>query len=1274
MSIQLRISVPHLLPILSLVLLPLVARAQAPANDDCTQAIPLEVGFACNEEITKAGTTKDATGSNPSCGGINDVWYSFIATDSFQTITVDGADDADPVVALYSGDCAALTVVEFTCTDDEDPFATEVVEYWDFTPGQRYFIQVAQYDPLDGSANSGSGNFKICVVTTFPELSSITSFTPSGTTNARVEIAGTNFIGDLKVFFNGVQSPLIHSFDGVRIDAAVPAGARTGKITVETTHGLAESSSDFVYTPANPPSNDLCASAQRLLVNAENARAPVSATTIGTVPNARRFAADKCNAYDDDDVWFSFVATGSRHKIRVTPVAGFNPLIELYQGSCEALRLVDCIYDDQPTIDELQVNDLTPNTVYLIRVHDYWIGSGAGNFTISVSGDIPTDVTAPVATAFTPADKEVRVPAEAKLTIAFNEPVKAGTGAITLTVNGIAQTVASAAIAVNDKTVTITPAQPFPSGASVSVQIPAGTFVDLAGIPFAGIPAWTFTVLDFVAPTTASVIPANGATGVAVNTNVVLTLSEPIDKGTGNITLKQGTAVLDEIDVATAAVSVANNTATITLSRALPNSATISVTIPANAFKDKAGNPYAGSSWSFTTVAASDPAPTATVTPAGGATNVPPSALVTLNFSEAVNAHQGNIRFTFDNGRAAADVDVKGAAVVLSADKKTATIDLQPDFPFNATVTVAIGSGLFKDLAGNNYAGATWSFKTAPPAADTVKPTVAAAPNPTRETDGSAAITLSVVADDNVGVTAVHFRSRSLGEGGDFTAPAAAAAATAAKTYQYTLAVDKLGDKLGVEYEFIAKDAAGNEAKLSGTLRRTYPQGVAIPYKRFGSAVEQYELIGISLDMASARVSEVFEELGTMSKDKWRLVDYTGNPTTNSFSDLLPTSPLEVGKGYWMIVKDNPGKTITSSAGKAPAQLPFKVTLNASEGFQLVGNPYPFDIAWADILAANPGLDGKIKRFLVLRDGNYVDLKTDKSPLGRFRGAILDLGSGAGELVFPARFNQAIQSTLRVAAGKDNRTPVQEGWVTYLGLSSGDRYYHLGGFGMQPAAGAGLDAHDGLVPPQLGKPFHLAFATPAREGLRLTQDVVAPAAEHAWEMEAQAGGSTGPVTLSWQYLPSDPQGVWLFDRTNGQLIDMRAQSSYTYQAGDAEAVAAGRVFKIYYGSKERLAEALGLRAARLLEIYPNPFRYQTRIPFVLPQTVNRTRVEAAIYSASGGPVVTLARGEYPAGLHWLDWDGSDAGGKRVPPGMYVCRFTVGTAGNGTTITRKIVVR
>jgi hypothetical protein len=127
-----------------------------PANDECANAVALPGGAGCN---SISGSVLGATQSLPpsSCSGAlstsaNDVWYSFVASKSIYSITVNSSFDA--VVEAFSGTCGTLN--SLGCADEAGP-GTETLNLTTFTPGQTYYVRVS---PYNGSA--GNGDFTLC--------------------------------------------------------------------------------------------------------------------------------------------------------------------------------------------------------------------------------------------------------------------------------------------------------------------------------------------------------------------------------------------------------------------------------------------------------------------------------------------------------------------------------------------------------------------------------------------------------------------------------------------------------------------------------------------------------------------------------------------------------------------------------------------------------------------------------------------------------------------------------------------------------------------------------------------------------------------------------------------------------------------------------------------------------------------------------------------------------------------------------------------------------
>ena len=93
----------------------------------------------------------------------------------------------------------------------------------------------------------------------------------------------------------------------------------------------------------------------------------------------------------------------------------------------------------------------------------------------------------------------------------------------------------------------------------------------------------------------------------------------------------------------------------------------------------------------------------------------------------------------------------------------------------------------------------------------------------------------------------------------------------------------------------------------------------------------------------------------------------------------------------------------------------------------------------------------------------------------------------------------------------------------------------------------------------------------------------------------------------------------------------------------------------------------GAPAPRLaFAVYPNPAR-SVQVAFSLPVAED---VQLGVFDLVGRKVATLASGQLPAGQHHRDWNGLDASGQKVHPGMYFYRLR---AGSSTLTTRAVLL-
>ena len=86
------------------------------------------------------------------------------------------------------------------------------------------------------------------------------------------------------------------------------------------------------------------------------------------------------------------------------------------------------------------------------------------------------------------------------------------------------------------------------------------------------------------------------------------------------------------------------------------------------------------------------------------------------------------------------------------------------------------------------------------------------------------------------------------------------------------------------------------------------------------------------------------------------------------------------------------------------------------------------------------------------------------------------------------------------------------------------------------------------------------------------------------------------------------------------------------------------------------ARTAPIAGPRVLPVAPNPARADMRLTFEAGEPV---RARIAVYAPSGRLVRELWNGPAEAGRHTVAWDGSDAGGVRVPAGVYLYVAAIG---------------
>ena len=251
---------------------------------------------------------------------------------------------------------------------------------------------------------------------------------------------------------------------------------------------------------------------------------------------------------------------------------------------------------------QLLPNSLDPIT----RIHQLDIAQ-AGNVVLTgvIGGDIQADCTAATVSSTVPGDAATDVALNQAITATFSEPMNPATinRSTFLLRKGTRPVLGTVTYAGN--TATFTPLRDLEPNAVYLAAITRAK--DYAGNVLGSNFVWSFTTgpaLDTTAPTVASTVPFNSATGVPLGQTLFATFSEAMDPATISASTFSlagpgGTPV-----TGTVAYDQTSHIATFAPASALAPNTSYTGTITAAA-KDLAGNPLAGDLvWSFTTATA----------------------------------------------------------------------------------------------------------------------------------------------------------------------------------------------------------------------------------------------------------------------------------------------------------------------------------------------------------------------------------------------------------------------------------------------------------------------------------------------------------------------------------------------------------------------------------------------------------------------------------------------------------------------------------------------
>jgi len=250
----------------------------------------------------------------------------------------------------------------------------------------------------------------------------------------------------------------------------------------------------------------------------------------------------------------------------------------------------------------------------------------------------------------------------------------------------------------------------------MAIKVSGTTVIDNERNANAGVV--TATSLD-VYPEATTFSPADGASDVALNSNIVITYNANIVKGSGNITLRDGSAsgtILETIAVSSGTVSISGGEVTINPSSDFPTGKDIFVVVDAGCFENSIDflngtNPLLNT-YNFTT----GPITVSSFSPSDGANDQSVSTNILITFSENITKGSGNItiRSGSASGSALQTIDVTSGAVSVSGTQ--ATINPPSDLAYETDQYIVVDAGCFRnsdgDVASGNAIINTYNFTT----------------------------------------------------------------------------------------------------------------------------------------------------------------------------------------------------------------------------------------------------------------------------------------------------------------------------------------------------------------------------------------------------------------------------------------------------------------------------------------------------------------------------------------------------------------------------------
>ena len=515
--------------------------------------------------------------------------------------------------------------------------------------------------------------------------------------------------------------------------------------------------------------------------------------------------------------------------------------------------------------------------------------------------------------------------------------------------------------------------------------------------------------------------------------------------------------------------------------------------------------------------------------------------------------------------------------------------------------------------------------------------------NPANISSETLSFDLSVNAKDNEKLDTAFFYYRPIRSNGDFTNATNLIQTKKldAKLYQLDVSLmTSLMDEMGISYYFKVRDAAGNlETTDIGYCYWIYSKKTFEPTaETFNGTVESYKIITNPYALESTKVSKIFADYGSSDADAWRLFSFENQQLTELGN--VSGAYMKQGKGYWFNKVSILDEAIEFENASIPRNNQNNLfIIKLEKGWNMIGNPYPFEIRMEDVLLENNLSNNELILY------TYNQTYHESTKLNAFEGGFV-YADGPMDLKIP--LDKSDMSDGRIAQNNE----FENGWMVKFALDNGRLKNEFGGLGMNLLADDSFDTFDRPLLPRFINHLDMYFSHPEHFSQAFARDIVELKESHIWEFVASTNFESNKAILSWdsQGIQKFPNQLLLYDVANDKIIDMKLTSEYVFVLDRPS------VYKVIYGNELFVKDTLAKIKTAALTPYPNPFNSLISFPINLPSSTGKYNLECSIYNLMGNKIFERKIENIESGLFQLDWEeGRDT---NIEQGIYLYTIKV----------------